>query len=61
MRDYDSIAAAQAIGRLDFVSFLLTTGGALLGVFGLLGFWVIRREAREEARDAAYFTGFPAS
>lgn len=32
-RTFDSIAAAQAIGRLDLVSFLLTTGGVLLGVF----------------------------
>jgi len=53
MRDYDSIAAAQAIGRLDLVSFLLTTGGILLGLFSLIGFWIIRREAMEEARDAA--------
>lgn len=53
MRDYDSIAAAQAIGRLDLVSFLLTTGGVLLGVFSLIGFWIIRREAMEEAREAA--------
>lgn len=53
MRDFDSIAAAQAIGRLDLVSFLLTTGGILLGIFSLIGFWIIRREAMEEARDAA--------
>lgn len=53
MRDYDSIAAAQAIGRLDLVSFLLTTGGVLLGIFSLIGFWIIRREAMEEAREAA--------
>lgn len=53
MADFDSIAAAQAIGRLDLVSFLLTTGGILLGAFSLIGFWVIRREAMEEARDAA--------
>lgn len=53
MDKFDSIAAAQAIGRLDLVSFLLTTGGILLGAFSLIGFWVIRREAMEEARDAA--------
>ena len=53
MENFDSIAAAQAIGRLDLVSFLLTTGGILLGVFSLIGFWTIRREAMEEARDAA--------
>lgn len=53
MADFDSIAAAQAIGRLDLVSFLLTTGGVLLGIFSLIGFWIIRREAMEEARDAA--------
>lgn len=53
MREYDSIAAAQAIGRLDLVSFLLTTGGILLGIFSLIGFWIIRREAMEEARTAA--------
>ena len=53
MKNFDSIAAAQAIGRLDLVSFLLTTGGILLGAFSLIGFWVIRREAMEEARDAA--------
>lgn len=52
-RAYDSIAAAQAIGRLDLVSFLLTTGGVLLGLFSLLGFWIVRREARDEAREAA--------
>lgn len=50
---FDSIAAAQAIGRLDLVSFLLTTGGILLGLFSLMGFWIIRREARDEAREAA--------
>jgi uncharacterized membrane protein len=48
MNKFDSIAAAQAIGRLDLVSFLLTTGGILLGAFSLIGFWVIRREAMEE-------------
>lgn len=50
---FDSIAAAQAIGRLDLVSFLLTTGGMLLGLFSLMGFWIIRREARDEAREIA--------
>lgn len=50
---FDSIAAAQAIGRLDLVSFLLTTGGIMLGLFSLMGFWIIRREARDEAREAA--------
>jgi len=52
-RSYDSIAAAQSIGRLDAISFLLTVGGLLMGVFALLGFWIIRREARDEAREAA--------
>lgn len=52
-KSFDSIAAAQAIGRLDLVSFLLTTGGIMLGLFSLMGFWIIRREARDEAREAA--------
>jgi hypothetical protein len=55
---FDSIAAAQAIGRLDLVSFLLTIAGLLLGVFTLFGFWIIRREAREEARETARETAF---
>lgn len=60
-RAYDSVAAAQMIGRLDLVSFLLTIGGLMLAVFALMGFWMIRREAldkagrvaREEARRVA--------
>jgi hypothetical protein len=41
------------IGRLDFVSFLLTAGGILLGVFAFIGFWMIRREALDLAADVA--------
>lgn len=52
-RSYDSIAAAQMIGRLDLVSFLLTVGGLLLAVFALMGFWMIRREALDEASRVA--------
>lgn len=52
-RAYDSVAAAQMIGRLDLVSFLLTTGGLLLAVFALMGFWMIRREALDEASRVA--------
>jgi len=52
-RSFDSIAAAQAVGRLDLVSFLLTMGGLFIAVFSLFGFWIIRREALEEAREAA--------
>lgn len=52
-RAFDSIAAAQMIGRLDLVSFILTTGGVGLAIFALLGWFLIRREAREEAREAA--------
>lgn len=52
-RSYDSIAAAQMIGRLDLVSFLLTVGGLLLAVFAFMGFWMIRREALDEAARVA--------
>lgn len=52
-RAYDSVAAAQMIGRLDLVSFLLTVGGILLAVFALMGFWMIRREALDEAGRVA--------
>lgn len=52
-RPFDSIAAAQMIGRLDLVSFLLTVGGILLAVFALMGFWMIRREALDEAGRVA--------
>jgi hypothetical protein len=52
-RAYDSVAAAQMIGRLDLVSFLLTVGGLLLAVFALMGFWMIRREALDEASRVA--------
>lgn len=52
-RAYDSVAAAQMIGRLDLVSFLLTVGGLLLAVFALMGFWMIRREALDEAGRVA--------
>lgn len=52
-RSYDSVAAAQMIGRLDLVSFLLTVGGLLLAVFALMGFWMIRREALDEASRVA--------
>lgn len=52
-RAYDSIAAAMMVGRLDQISFLLTAGGVLLGVFALIGFWMIRREALDEAARVA--------
>jgi hypothetical protein len=52
-RSYDSVAAAQMIGRLDLVSFLLTAGGLMLAVFALMGFWMIRREALDEAGRVA--------
>lgn len=52
-RSYDSVAAAQMIGRLDLVSFLLTIGGILLAVFAFMGFWMIRREALDEAARVA--------
>ena len=50
---HDSVQAAMELGRLDFVSFLLTAGGILLGVFALMGFWMIRREALDEAAKVA--------
>jgi hypothetical protein len=49
----DSVRAAMEFGRLDFISFLLTAGGLLLGVFALIGFWMIRREALDEAARVA--------
>lgn len=50
---FDGIAAAQAIGRLDFVSFLLAAGGLLFGLFALFGFWTVRYEVIERANDTA--------
>lgn len=52
-RKYDSIAAANAIGRLDFISFLLTAGGILFAIFAFVGFWVVRREVVDEASRVA--------
>jgi len=59
--DFDSIASAQMIGRLDQVTFLLSMGGLLFALFAFMGFWMIRREvldtaervASEAARDVA--------
>lgn len=52
-RKYDSIAAAQMIGRLDLVSFLLTGGGLLFAVFALIGFWAVRRDVMDQAATVA--------
>ncbi|MGE4313961.1 MAG: hypothetical protein AB7E85_06795 [Pseudobdellovibrionaceae bacterium] len=52
-RDFDSIRAAQMIGRLDIVSLILTTGGIILAISAFFGFWVIRREVIAEAREEA--------
>ena len=52
-KSFDSIAAAQMIGRLDQVSFLMTIGGIFLAFFAFVGFWMIRREAIDEARIVA--------
>jgi hypothetical protein len=52
-KSFDSIAAAQMIGRLDQVSFLMTMGGIFLAFFALGGFWMIRREAIDEACKVA--------
>lgn len=52
-RSYDSIAAAQAIGRLDLVSFMISVGGLFLAFFAFIGFWMIRREALDEAQRCA--------
>jgi hypothetical protein len=52
-RAFDSIAAAQMIGRLDLVTMLLTFGAVGLAVFSFIGWWMIRREARDEAREVA--------
>lgn len=46
---FDSIAAAQMIGRLDHVTFVLTMGGLLLALFAFIGFWMIRREVIDQA------------
>ena len=53
LSEYDSIRAAQLIGRLDLVSFLLTAGGILIALFAFMGFWMIRREALDEAANVA--------
>lgn len=50
---FDSIAAAQMIGRLDLVSMLLTLGGMALAIFAFVGFWVIRREVLDQASKVA--------
>ncbi|ROT94774.1 hypothetical protein EB810_06305 [Altererythrobacter sp. FM1] len=60
-KGFDSIAAAEMIGRLDQVTFLLSMGGLLFALFAFMGFWMIRREvldtaervAGEAAREAA--------
>lgn len=52
-REFDGVAAAQMLGRLDLVSFLLTTGAIGLAIFSLMGWWLIRREAKDEAREVA--------
>lgn len=52
-RGFDSIAAAQMIGRLDQVTFVLTMGGLLLALFAFIGFWMIRREVIDQAAAIA--------
>lgn len=51
--DFDSIRAAQAIGRLDVVTLLFGVVAIILAIAALLGFQIFRREALDEARDAA--------
>ena len=52
-RKYDSVAAAQMIGRLDLVTFLLTSGGLLFAVFAFIGFWAVRRDVMDQAATVA--------
>lgn len=52
-KSFDSIAAAQMIGRLDQVSFLMTIGGIFMAFFAFVGFWMIKREAIDEACKVA--------
>lgn len=47
------IAAAQMIGRLDSVSFLLTVGGIFMAIFAIIGWSFVKSEAREIAREVA--------
>ena len=51
--NFDSIRAAQMIGRLDLITFLLTAGGILFALFAFMGFWMIRREALDKAHEVA--------
>lgn len=51
--DFDSIQAAQMMGRLDMVALLLAMLGIIFALAGLFGFWIFRREAIHEARTVA--------
>jgi uncharacterized protein YneF (UPF0154 family) len=51
--NFDSIAAANAIGRLDIVSMVLAFLGIIVAIVALGGFWLVRREAKEAAAEVA--------
>lgn len=53
LRDFDSIAAAAMIGRLDVVSLLLAFIGILIALMSIGVLWYFRREALESARSEA--------
>lgn len=50
---FDSIAAAEMVGRLDVASFILTMIGLFLAIFAFVGFWMIRREVVDQAAQIA--------
>ncbi|WP_303675112.1 hypothetical protein [Vampirovibrio chlorellavorus] len=47
----DVLASAQQMGRLDYVSLALTMLGVVIAILALSGFWVLRRETLETAKE----------
>ncbi|MDX2085493.1 MAG: hypothetical protein SFZ03_08905 [Candidatus Melainabacteria bacterium] len=47
----DVLTVAQQLGRLDIVSLGLTILGAVVAIFGFVGFWMIRSEAIKTSED----------
>lgn len=53
LADFDTVAAAAMVGRLDIVSLLLAFVGILVAIVGIGGVWYSRREAVGAAQSEA--------